>query len=325
MSKLPWFKFYPKDWMGDSGLQMCSWETKGIFIEMICIMAESNRYGFLEINDKKVTQEMLKKRLRIHHKTLKTCLRELQENNVLSIESDVYFSRKMVKQAAQSLRGQELGKLGGNPSLLNKGLTPPLTHEVKSPLKLDKELDKDKERKEIKEKIASAPLPFSSEDFKEIWQCWINYRKEIRKPLKPSMINQQFKTFVEWGEAYAIESMKNSIKNGWTGLFFPKDDVASIKSDAKKEKFEKQMDQKDQEYFGQVKEFLDLFKNPDLSENGLLRISDMHRILSKAQDLEALKALTIEDSQLLEKAIKFGDKTRKEFLENLKNRKKVVA
>lgn len=326
MNKLPWFKFYPKDWMTDSGLQMCSWEAKGIFIELICIMAESKRYGFLEINGVKVTQELLKKRLRIHHKTLKKCLRELLDNSVLSLEEGVFFSRKMVKEAALSLKGQELGRLGGNPCLLNKGLTHPLTLEVKYPLKLDKELDKDKERKEIKEKIAIAPpLPFSSEDFKEVWQCWVNYRKEIRKPLKPSMISQQFKTFVEWGEAYSLESMKNSIKNGWQGLFFPKDEVASIKIDVKKEKFDRQKDEKDKEYFGQVKEFVDLFKNPDLSENGLQRISDMHRILSKTQDLEALKLLTSEDSQLLEKALDFGDKTRNEFLENLKNKKKVVA
>ena len=51
INKLPWFKFYPKDWMTDSGLRLCSWDTKGVYIDLLCIMAESNRYGYLEIND----------------------------------------------------------------------------------------------------------------------------------------------------------------------------------------------------------------------------------------------------------------------------------
>lgn len=43
--KYPWFKFHPAAWMVDPNLSLCSPETRGIWIDMMCSMHESARSG----------------------------------------------------------------------------------------------------------------------------------------------------------------------------------------------------------------------------------------------------------------------------------------
>jgi len=67
--------------------------------------------------------------------------------------------------------------------------------------------------------LVGNPLPFSSEKFSKAWFSWIDYRKEIKKPIKQSTIDFQWKQFILWGEQKSIDSINQSITNGWTGLF----------------------------------------------------------------------------------------------------------
>ncbi len=46
-SKMPAFQFYPADWLKDPDLQMCSFQTKGIWIDMLCAMWEHDPRGML--------------------------------------------------------------------------------------------------------------------------------------------------------------------------------------------------------------------------------------------------------------------------------------
>ena len=82
------------------------------------------------------------------------------------------------------------------------------------------------DNKEDKDTRSNAPivgsLPFSSDRFSSAWFSWIDYRKEIKKPMKPTTIDAQWRQFILWGEQKSIDSIKQSITNGWTGLFEPK-------------------------------------------------------------------------------------------------------
>lgn len=48
MAKAPSFQFYPADWIKDPKLQMCSFQTKGIWIDLLCRMWESETRGIIE-------------------------------------------------------------------------------------------------------------------------------------------------------------------------------------------------------------------------------------------------------------------------------------
>jgi hypothetical protein len=47
MGKAPAFQFYVKDWLSDPQLRMASFSTKGIWIDMLCFMWESETRGEL--------------------------------------------------------------------------------------------------------------------------------------------------------------------------------------------------------------------------------------------------------------------------------------
>lgn len=69
---------------------------------------------------------------------------------------------------------------------------------------------------------AVAP-PFLSENFTKAWKEWLAYRTERKLPAyKPTSIAAQFKELASWGETAAVESIKESIRNQWQGLFAPK-------------------------------------------------------------------------------------------------------
>jgi len=43
-------KFYPQDWRADEKLRMCSLAARGLWMEMLCLAAKSDRPGFLLLN-----------------------------------------------------------------------------------------------------------------------------------------------------------------------------------------------------------------------------------------------------------------------------------
>lgn len=82
--------------------------------------------------------------------------------------------------------------------------------------------DDNKEDRDTKENAPwVTPLPFESEAFSKAWMSWIDYRKEIKKPIKQTTMTAQWKEFAKWGESKSIISIEMSIKNGWQGLFEP--------------------------------------------------------------------------------------------------------
>ena len=64
-------------------------------------------------------------------------------------------------------------------------------------------------------------LPFGSEAFIASWKSWVAYRKEMKKKLTDSSVTAQCREFALWGEQKSIESIEQSIKQGWQGLFEP--------------------------------------------------------------------------------------------------------
>jgi len=64
-----------------------------------------------------------------------------------------------------------------------------------------------------------------SDEFKEAWGEWTEHRREIRKKLTPSTTKKQLAMLAELGPDAAVESIGQSIRNGWTGLFAPNGEV----------------------------------------------------------------------------------------------------
>ncbi len=46
--KLPFIKFFPRDWLGDDRLRLCSVSARGLWIDMLCLMHSADRRGYLQ-------------------------------------------------------------------------------------------------------------------------------------------------------------------------------------------------------------------------------------------------------------------------------------
>lgn len=46
-SKRPSFQFYPGDWLSNTNLKRCSFEEKGVWLEVMCLLHDSDEYGIL--------------------------------------------------------------------------------------------------------------------------------------------------------------------------------------------------------------------------------------------------------------------------------------
>jgi hypothetical protein len=62
------------------------------------------------------------------------------------------------------------------------------------------------------------------------WEMWLQYRKEIRKPLKAkASFELAQKKLASFGDQQ-MAVVENSITNGWTGLFPPPKEKAAFKA-----------------------------------------------------------------------------------------------
>ena len=117
--KRPAFQFYPADWRKDSALQSCSLSAQGLWINLMCVMHECDRYGHLSVNDKPMTTAQISRISGISPKECQKILDELEGAGVFSrLPDGMIFSRRMVKD--ENLRNvrADAGRLGGNPALL---------------------------------------------------------------------------------------------------------------------------------------------------------------------------------------------------------------
>lgn len=75
-------------------------------------------------------------------------------------------------------------------------------------------------------KVKFDPLLAKPENVsEEVWQDWINFRKEIRKPLTETTCKQLAKKLSGCSDANAV--ICNSIANGWQGIF-PEKSIAKV-------------------------------------------------------------------------------------------------
>ena len=54
--KRPSFQFYPADWRNNAKLRRCSWEARGAWVEVMCLLHDSEEYGLLRWSLKEITQ-----------------------------------------------------------------------------------------------------------------------------------------------------------------------------------------------------------------------------------------------------------------------------
>jgi hypothetical protein len=113
--KLPSFQFYPGDWLKDPDLRRCPLAARGLCIDLLCFMHESDERGVLTSNGKPILENELGNMFGgADNKTITHLASVLCENGVFSRrESDgAIFSRRMVSEEKIRKARSDAGKAG---------------------------------------------------------------------------------------------------------------------------------------------------------------------------------------------------------------------
>lgn len=117
-AELPYFKLYPGDWMKHPGLRSVSLAARGLWIDMLCRMHESDRRGYLQLNGNLVNAEQLARMTGCSTDECSRLLQELIDSGVCSCTpTGMYFSATMVSDERKRKLCSEAGRKGGNPTL----------------------------------------------------------------------------------------------------------------------------------------------------------------------------------------------------------------
>ena len=74
-----------------------------------------------------------------------------------------------------------------------------------------------------KSKEVEFPSELDTSEFRKQWELYEAYRTENRfKRLKPSSVITKLNEMAEWGHETAMDAVRQTIGNGWQGIFAPK-------------------------------------------------------------------------------------------------------
>src|SRR5687767_5388312 len=132
MSSVPYLKWFPSDWLSDERLRLISFAARGLWMDMLCLMAKNVRRGFLEVNGGvKPTLAQLAKLTGGSESEIAPLLDEILAAGVCSVEegSGILYSRRIVRDTSAYNQAVSYGSRGGNPSLkkrLTRRVNPPV-------------------------------------------------------------------------------------------------------------------------------------------------------------------------------------------------------
>ena len=117
--KRPALQFYVGDWMKDPDLRACSYAARGLWIDMLCLMYESSRRGYLLVKDKPASLPHIARMSGGGTDEASPLLKELEDAGVFSRNADgAIYCRRMVRDAKRSETYRQNGSKGGNPALV---------------------------------------------------------------------------------------------------------------------------------------------------------------------------------------------------------------
>lgn len=105
--KLPAIHLYPGDWLRDT-VAGCSLAAQGLWLRMMFLMHDSERYGYLIVNGSPMTSESIARRCGCTPAEYETLYGELDAAGVPSrTKGNLIFSRRMVRDADERQQNAE--------------------------------------------------------------------------------------------------------------------------------------------------------------------------------------------------------------------------
>lgn len=113
--KQPAIMFYVGDWMKAADVRSLSYAARGLWFDIICLMHDADRRGYLEIAGKQMSSKTLAKITGGTEDEVNALMAEILESGVVSIdESGTWYSRRMSREFEISQARAYAGSKGGS-------------------------------------------------------------------------------------------------------------------------------------------------------------------------------------------------------------------
>lgn len=229
--KFPALHFYVGDWMKAPEVRVLSYAARGLWIDMLCLMFESPRRGFLQhASGRPVSPEQLARMTGGSHEEVRSLLQELNEAGVYSKDEGTIFSRRMVRdeesRVEKSTKCADAGKKGGGRPRKGRakghlyGDGKGQVDATFIPTHKGAPEDEDEDER-LLPKVEGLPEPLRTLEFRKAWKDWLAHRKEIGHALKPTAQRGLLADLETRGPARAVAAIRHSIAKGWQGCFEP--------------------------------------------------------------------------------------------------------
>lgn len=110
MAGTTYSKFFWADWRADPGVQLCSLAARGLWIELLTLMADTADAS-VRVNGKAATVEQIAELCRSRGQDVEPLLQELEDNGVFSRDQDgTIYGRRMRKDLLKLRRSSAGGK-----------------------------------------------------------------------------------------------------------------------------------------------------------------------------------------------------------------------
>lgn len=118
----PYIPLYVQDFLTDEKLAECSAEATGVYIRLMCLLHKSEEYGKITLKEKYKSEEkdkiycfsnMLVRQMPYDVDTINRSLKQLIEENVIILDGDTLYQKRMVKDNELSEKRAIAGSKGG--------------------------------------------------------------------------------------------------------------------------------------------------------------------------------------------------------------------
>lgn len=233
--RLPFIKFYSRDWLGDPQLRMVSLAARGLWIEILCLMHCAKRPGYLETaHGKPINAECLARIIGTSKGDVEAMMAELADHGVPSVDeaTGAWYSRRMVRDESKREKCGEAGRRGGgNPALQEPTDARDQIPDTRDHISLKVPFKGDVYRSTLEQnssnntrKRVSPPPPTLPEWLTtttgfspDLWAAWMDTRRRKRASNTPHAIGLLIAK-LEQRKHMAVEAIKTAVEAGWQGF-----------------------------------------------------------------------------------------------------------
>ncbi len=237
--KRPSFQFYPADWLSDMQIRLMPWASRGLYIELLCycwredwIPADSSAIAQLcGCHDLAIVEPCLQlfqphpdDPSKLVHKRLQVeKIKQDRHREERSLSGRRGAKSRWNREIKENHAGEAhciLADSSANGSAISSAIDQPMAKNGSS---TSSSTSKKKGDKLASFEESEFPANLQTDAFAKAWEGFLAYRKSSRlKALATASIQAQLQNLSEMGHDGAIAAIKQSIANGWQGIFPPK-------------------------------------------------------------------------------------------------------